>query len=93
MLVTPSNSAIDEIIERILYNGLFDFKDNTRNIKPNIIRLGTSENKAVSEVCIENIVTEESVKHFIIEEGKIKSTEYNEKEFQTYKKAFEDNLI
>lgn len=59
MICAPSNAAIDEIIVRILSRGLIDRDAN--NFKPNILRLGVTnekkQNEEISEITLEYILT------------------------------------
>ena len=48
MVCAPSNAAIDEIISRILKEGIFN--ENGEMIHPNIIRVGPLNNDAPEEI-------------------------------------------
>ena len=63
-MTAPSNTAVDNIIERIIKNG---FLDNSGNIyKPNIIRFGGGKSKSVQSVSLEEIVDKEQMTDRIV---------------------------
>lgn len=63
LICTPSNYAIDEIILRVMQNGLYT--EGGAHYKPKIVRLGVTDkikNPKVLDVCIKTLVDKEIVR-------------------------------
>ncbi|KAI9379172.1 hypothetical protein POPTR_017G056700v4 [Populus trichocarpa] len=54
LVCAPSNSALDEIVLRLLKTGVHD--ENVRSYNPKIVRIGLKAHHSVQSVCMDNLV-------------------------------------
>lgn len=54
LVCAPSNSALDEIVLRLLKTGVHD--ENVRSYNPKIVRIGLKAHHSVHSVCMDNLV-------------------------------------
>uniref|UniRef100_A0A6N2MY61 Helicase ATP-binding domain-containing protein n=1 Tax=Salix viminalis TaxID=40686 RepID=A0A6N2MY61_SALVM len=54
LVCAPSNSALDEIVLRLLKTGVHD--ENVRTYNPKVVRIGLKAHHSVQSVCMDNLV-------------------------------------
>jgi hypothetical protein len=88
LVCAPSNTAIDEIISRIVNRGLYTSAEKRR--KPSVVRIGSSDSldPAIQECCLSNILDKYSQKL----DGDLQSLDCKVKELVAYRSKCQSDL-